>query len=54
MILAISARNLVSSVWMPFRYVLQCRVIAAIATASPISASLAPFSLAKSVWAMMQ
>ena len=54
MILAISPRNFVSSVWMPLRNVLQCRVSAAIATASPTSASLAPFSFANSVWATMQ
>ena len=49
--LAISARNFVSSVWVPFKNVLQCRVNPAIATASPTSASLAPFTLANSVWA---
>ena len=54
MILATSPRNFASSVWMPLRNVLQWRVMAAIATASPISASLAPFSLANSVCAMMQ
>ncbi len=49
-----SRRNCGSSTCIPFSMVLRSRVSAAIAIASLISASVAPFSLANSVWAMMQ
>ena len=51
---AMSARKRASSIWAPFRNVLQCLVMAAMPTASPISASVAPFSFANSVCATMQ
>ena len=47
---SVSVLNAARSISMPFSTVLQCRVIAAIATASLISASVAPFALATAAW----